>query len=692
MKKLISSALVLIILLCAVPITVFAYSEPAESVFIGGIELKNDTVLLSGESKAVSIDKIPADFDPAKTGFAYFSEGNLILSNFRFEGESEMGALIFSEGSLYVILNGENTLKHNGSADNAGIMVVGDLIIDGTGSLNVSAYMGVVVTGLGDQAATYEHNSGAVNISLTDEDGVGVSLLSYEQDAMLFLNGGKIGINSKVKNGSGAGIACIAQNEYAYAVVSVSGGELYISNTEGGIAIVGADDAIYEQTYGVVDIKANGGEAIATVRGSVIGENNGGVLRISGGYIHAANYGGDGNAFFGTVNVSDAMETNGVINDYAIEFYEKSYVVLGDYKMQDGDYLANGATKVTKTAPSSGGYAHYSDGKLTLNNYKYNGDGGEYIYGRGSGLDIPCDAILYSYTDLEIEFIGDCSLKAKSEYTEGIVIYGKLDIYGDTDKDKLDISAYYGIQVMSYGLNRLCSNASLELGGGIINIKGEYGISVSEASSSGNVFVEFGDCELNIDAEYNAISISSENMASVHFINTKLDVNAGSMGVDVESKLSSIDIKGADVKINAYVAGIMAISLSNIFDLEIKPGSVYVCDSRVDVSVSHYSAEDGFATIIGTLNLDPEMNVIYGSLESKRIVIGSGEMNEILGDVNNDGVINQYDYILVKRHHFETRTLTETEFTRADVNKDGTVNQYDYLLVARHYFGTYVIQ
>ncbi len=63
----------------------------------------------------------------------------------------------------------------------------------------------------------------------------------------------------------------------------------------------------------------------------------------------------------------------------------------------------------------------------------------------------------------------------------------------------------------------------------------------------------------------------------------------------------------------------------------------------------------------------------------------------MLGDVNNDGVINQYDYILIKRHHFSTRTLTEAESVRADVNKDGIVNQYDYLLVARHYFGTYVI-
>ena len=64
----------------------------------------------------------------------------------------------------------------------------------------------------------------------------------------------------------------------------------------------------------------------------------------------------------------------------------------------------------------------------------------------------------------------------------------------------------------------------------------------------------------------------------------------------------------------------------------------------------------------------------------------------ILGDVNNDGKIDQYDYVLVKRHHFDTRTLTEDEATRADANKDGKVDTYDYLLIARHYFVTYVIE
>lgn len=63
-----------------------------------------------------------------------------------------------------------------------------------------------------------------------------------------------------------------------------------------------------------------------------------------------------------------------------------------------------------------------------------------------------------------------------------------------------------------------------------------------------------------------------------------------------------------------------------------------------------------------------------------------------LGDVNNDGAVDQYDYILVKRHFFDTRPLNDEEFKRADVNKDSLIDQYDYLLIARHYFGTYTIK
>ena len=72
-------------------------------------------------------------------------------------------------------------------------------------------------------------------------------------------------------------------------------------------------------------------------------------------------------------------------------------------------------------------------------------------------------------------------------------------------------------------------------------------------------------------------------------------------------------------------------------------------------------------------------------------VVENGKPDCVLGDVNFDGAINQYDYILVKRHYFGTRKLAEEEMQPADVNIDGEVNQYDYILIKRHYFGTFVI-
>ena len=63
----------------------------------------------------------------------------------------------------------------------------------------------------------------------------------------------------------------------------------------------------------------------------------------------------------------------------------------------------------------------------------------------------------------------------------------------------------------------------------------------------------------------------------------------------------------------------------------------------------------------------------------------------LLGDVNGDGAINRYDYILTKHHYFAASYLTNEEMTRADVNGDGAINQYDYILTKRHCFKTYVI-
>lgn len=62
-----------------------------------------------------------------------------------------------------------------------------------------------------------------------------------------------------------------------------------------------------------------------------------------------------------------------------------------------------------------------------------------------------------------------------------------------------------------------------------------------------------------------------------------------------------------------------------------------------------------------------------------------------LGDINDDGDIDQYDYILAKRIHFKNYTPTAEQALRGDVDKDGDNDQYDYILIKRHHFGNYTI-
>ncbi|MBR5285900.1 MAG: discoidin domain-containing protein [Clostridia bacterium] len=63
----------------------------------------------------------------------------------------------------------------------------------------------------------------------------------------------------------------------------------------------------------------------------------------------------------------------------------------------------------------------------------------------------------------------------------------------------------------------------------------------------------------------------------------------------------------------------------------------------------------------------------------------------MVGDINNNGEIEKYDYILVKRSVMGTVTLDDLQKAAADVNGKDGVEKYDYILIKRHVMGTYKI-
>ncbi len=64
------------------------------------------------------------------------------------------------------------------------------------------------------------------------------------------------------------------------------------------------------------------------------------------------------------------------------------------------------------------------------------------------------------------------------------------------------------------------------------------------------------------------------------------------------------------------------------------------------------------------------------------------EPDILLGDVNQDGVIDMFDYLLVKSFYFEVAVPTADEALRADINEDDVIDMFDYLEVKTAYFNS----
>ena len=63
-----------------------------------------------------------------------------------------------------------------------------------------------------------------------------------------------------------------------------------------------------------------------------------------------------------------------------------------------------------------------------------------------------------------------------------------------------------------------------------------------------------------------------------------------------------------------------------------------------------------------------------------------------LGDVNANGEVEKYDYILVKRAVMKTVELNNVQTLSADVNGKDGVEKFDYILIKRHVMKTFTIK
>jgi len=126
------------------------------------------------------------------------------------------------------------------------------------------------------------------------------------------------------------------------------------------------------------------------------------------------------------------------------------------------------------------------------------------------------------------------------------------------------------------------------------------------------------------------------------------------------------------------------------------------------MGISIYTSKDGKSfTYYGSpeLVLDQEYSAFYmkGNEVTARYIklsIDSSDKNFIFCseflvgvdkpdcDINQDGTVDMFDYLLVKSIYFG-RDVSAEEYPLADCNEDGIIDSFDYLIVKSTYFGLY---
>ena len=157
--------------------------------------------------------------------------------------------------------------------------------------------------------------------------------------------------------------------------------------------------------------------------------------------------------------------------------FKKVYdVFVGGTGMEDGTYLASGASETAKKKPS-GGYAYYKEGTLTLNNYSYEGDG--HLF----------DEAENSYTIVYAESSLDIVLEGTNKIVNSYYVYeGENEGFGIVVTEDLTISG-------NGTLNFSGDEYGVYAGGNIKVLGGnmDFDVAVGFASENGDILIRGGD-------------------------------------------------------------------------------------------------------------------------------------------------------------------------------------------------------
>ncbi len=295
------------------------------------------------------------------------------------------------------------------------------------------------------------------------------------------------------------------------------------------------------------------------------------------------------------LNKETFLDYNGTVlvyaNSYAHTFCEENGIAyalvpsvqVGQVTLNNGEYTTDGQSTTT-TKPESGGYAHYDNGVLTLNNFTYSGGGGN-------------GSVIYATTDLTVHAVGNNTIDSTEKYAVHLQ-GGNLTITGDVlNLTVSDLANAYMTVLLYDSVNY--THGSLKLSGVTLNVQYAGGASASQIYGiiCGDVTID--SSVLNIDrSEGTNESRSSEHglksYGAVEIKNNSrvvIDLRDGmqSAGLFVES--ANISITDSYVELRANGNHGVGLSFNTSYNtLDFNGGTLIIAGTHVSDGAAYLYA------------------------------------------------------------------------------------------------------
>lgn len=493
----------------------YDYVQFYSVIHVNGYAITDGQYLLSS-NKSLSSTK------PSSGGYAYYENNTLTLYNYTGTNTTDYG--IYHNYDLKIVLSGTNTLITSSvSSSYDGIYVDGALYVTGSGNLSISGGAYAIYTE-GDAVINSTTVSCATsgiyaagNMTLADSKiSIGqLNTIAQRTTALqaygtvtISGNSGTVTVNCPNPNGSyysagvkGKGVTIsggtvnlttAGNGIESTADISISGGTINVTSkqdaiytsktlnvTGGYVTATGALDGLDVNTLNVT-----WGSVIATST-ATIGETLYSAINLAYDtpdyFVIASNLGVIGNTSTSATNAMPIEVEDLSENDYV---HIGCFVLMHNVVLPSGYYLESGnsANTVSFSKPTSGKYAYYANGVLTLQNYEYSGS--SVAIRSANSITIKTSAtskvnhIISHKGDLTFAGSADLTIKtnlgAAAINTPGNVFFDSGNITVESANDGIICDSFYQRGALAWvtaTYDGILFDSTLSVTGGVITVK-----------------------------------------------------------------------------------------------------------------------------------------------------------------------------------------------------------------------------